>query len=166
MEIRPVKGYEGVYEITELGGIINAKTGERLKARTNAQGYVQVNLHKDGKCRTHMVHRLVAEAFIPNPEDKPQVNHIDEDKENNRVSNLEWVTHQENCSHGTRNARITELACFRWARPVEKLINGEPVMRYASMGQAARLNDLKAQRIARVCTGERKTYAGYGWRYA
>ena len=70
------------------------------------KGYERVNLKKDGIEKTMQVHRLVALAFLPNPQNKPEVNHIDENKENNNVDNLEWVTSKENANYGTRNDKI------------------------------------------------------------
>lgn len=85
------------------------------------QGYLYVNLYTGRKRATKRVHRLVAEAFVSNPENKPQVNHIDEDKENNTAENLEWVTCKENCNHGTRNKRMAEA-------------QGKPVVQYTTGG--------------------------------
>lgn len=96
----PVKGYEGLYSITEDGCVM--RNGRIRVVSVGNAGYSLINLSKNNKCKTLKVHRLVAEAFIPNPDNKPQVNHIDEDKLNNKVSNLEWVTCQENGQHSAK----------------------------------------------------------------
>lgn len=113
MEIwKPVKGYESLYEVSNLGRVkglpkkVRCKENnfrtvrERiLKSNTNECGYMIVSLYKDKKCVHARVHRLVAQAFIPNTENKRCVNHIDGNKANNAVSNLEWCTHSENMYH-------------------------------------------------------------------
>ena len=100
-----VKGYEGLYEVSNLGRVRTLKrattSGVVLKQAVK-HGYMHVCLSKDGKPSTKRVHRLVAEAFIANPMDKPVVNHIDGDKTNNAVSNLEWATNSENELHSFR----------------------------------------------------------------
>lgn len=112
MEIwKPVIGYEGLYEVSNYGNIKSLKrtvnrgkchrTWEehQLKYSVDLKGYFRTNLAKDGINRTVKVHRLVAEAFIPNPMNLPQVNHKDGNKQNNSVKNLEWCTHSENQKH-------------------------------------------------------------------
>src|SRR5574344_2109869 len=100
---RNVKGYEGIYEVSDMGNIRNMR-GVVLKQRLN-KGYYIVNLSKNGHRSTHLVSRLVAKAWISNEQEKSQVNHINEITTDNRVSNLEWVTAKENSNHGTRNRR-------------------------------------------------------------
>jgi len=99
-----VKGYEN-YSVSPEGQVRNDKTGRILRPRRQTQGYVQVHLCRNGKVVQHLVHRLVAEAFLPNPEQYPCVNHINEDKSDNRVENLEWCTKQYNNNYGTRDMR-------------------------------------------------------------
>jgi len=97
MEIKAIKGYN--YNITSNGKILNKITSEKRKTTTNNVGYESIMLYRNGKAKSFLVHRLVAQAFIPNPLDKPQVNHIDENKLNNNIENLEWVTAKENMNH-------------------------------------------------------------------
>lgn len=100
---KPIEGYEGIYEVSDQGRVRNVKRGGRLLSCVKvAHGYIAVSLYKDGKQRMNLVHRLVALAFIPNPENKPQVNHLDGVKEHNTVGNLEWVLPHENIWHAIR----------------------------------------------------------------
>lgn len=95
---KDVVGYEGLYEVDEAGSIFGPR-GKRLKRKTLPKGYQQVNLYKDGVQTTMYVHRIVAEAFIPNPNNLPQVNHKDGVKSNNDKDNLEWTTPLGNITH-------------------------------------------------------------------
>ena len=94
----PVKGYEGIYEVSDVGNVRNAKTLKVLKLTTNSKGYAQVHLYSGthSSRKAKVVHRLVAEAFIPNPYNKPLIDHINGDKTMNVVSNLRWATPSEN----------------------------------------------------------------------
>ena len=118
---KDIKGYEGLYKISNLGNVLRCKKikidskGRKrifedliLKANINKNGYKYVNLHNKKK-QAYKIHRLVAQTFIPNQENKPQVNHIDGNKENNRVDNLEWVTGKENIRHAYKNNLIKSL---------------------------------------------------------
>lgn len=103
----PILGFEGLYEISNLGKVRNNK-GETLKQgikRTNCTCYKLVNLWKDGRYYKKYVHRLIAEAFIPNPANLPMVNHKDEDGTNNSIDNLEWCTREYNVNYGTAKER-------------------------------------------------------------
>ena len=91
-----IKGYEN-YQITSWGRVYNKSRKRFLVPEEHYKGYLRVDLLKNGKRKHFKVHRLVADAFIPNPLNKPQVNHIDGNNQNNSVTNLEWVTNRENC---------------------------------------------------------------------
>lgn len=106
---KAIEGYEGAYEVSDLGRVRNIKRGGRIMSQSNVHGYRAVNLSKDGKTRSISVHRLVAKAFIPNPDNKPQVNHIDGIKSNNVVNNLEWATPQENHIHACNTGLIPNI---------------------------------------------------------
>lgn len=103
---KPVKHYEDLYEISNYGRVRSLTSGKYLTQHDNGRGYLSVNLWKNDKSKREYVHRLVALAFIPNPEGKPQVNHRDEDKQNNYYENLEWVTCKENNNYGTHIERV------------------------------------------------------------
>lgn len=102
-EWKPINGYNGRYLISDYGEVKSRSNGTEtiLKQEYNSSGYKRVTLYKNGKRTRHFIHRLVAEHFIPNPENLPLVNHIDEDKENNIVSNLEWCNGSYNQTYGT-----------------------------------------------------------------
>lgn len=110
---KPVVGFEGLYEVAPCGAIRNSRTLRWLSPSVKDDGYTSVKLFKDGRGYQKSVHRVVAEAYLPNPESKPQVNHKDLNKKNNDVSNLEWVTQEENLAHairnGTNKTRISKL---------------------------------------------------------
>lgn len=110
---KAVKNYEGLYEVSNLGNVksisyfnhVNNKSYPRnkmLKQIANDRNYLRVYLYKKGKGKNFRVHRLVADAFIPNPDNLPEVNHIDGNKQNNKTTNLEWCTHQHNMKEAYR----------------------------------------------------------------
>lgn len=100
----PVKGFEGHYEVSNTGIVNSLKRGgrKRIYIGFNQKGYAQVGLSKNGVSKTYKLHRVVAEAFIPNPHSLPQVNHINGVKDDNRPENLEWVTAKANTEHGIK----------------------------------------------------------------
>ena len=110
---KDISGYEGLYQISNLGNVKSlnySRTGKEriLKPGTDKDGYLLVTLYKNRNKRPFKIHRLVAKAFIPNPDNKSDVNHKDENKTNNCVDNLEWMTRMENNNFGTRNERISK----------------------------------------------------------
>lgn len=114
-EWRPIEVYEGLYEVSSYGRVRSVdrydsrnqfRKGKVLSPGKDKNGYLKVVLHCNGKCKTINVHRLVAQAFIPNPDNLPMINHKDEDKTNNNVTNLEWCDVKYNLNYGT--ARIRE----------------------------------------------------------
>lgn len=106
-EWRPVVGYEGLYEVSDWGNVRN-RYSKVLKAGNNGNGYCYVCLCKNGSKNNNYVHRLVAEAFIPNPDNLPEVNHIDENKSNNAYCNLEWCDRKYNLEYSSVHEKVTE----------------------------------------------------------
>ena len=104
-EFRQIKGFES-YLISSLGNVYSGKRNKLLKPRLS-DGYLRVELRHNGKKKSHFIHKLIANAFIPNPDKKPFVNHKDSNRSNNRIENLEWVTASENSMHGWRCGNIT-----------------------------------------------------------
>lgn len=106
---KDISGYEGEYQVSNLGNVRSLnyrRSGElKLLKQATTNGYKQITLSKNGKCKSYNVHRLVAIAFIPNPNNYKEVNHKDEDKSNNNVNNLEWCTREYNNNYGTKNER-------------------------------------------------------------
>ena len=156
--------HKGLYQISDLGRVRNNK-GQILSQTLDPKtGYLRVHLSKNGKADWYIVHRLVAESFIPNPEGLPNVNHIDEIKTNNRRSNLEWCTQQYNANYGTRNERISkskqnDIKLSKKVKCVETNIT------YPSAMEAQRQTGIYATSIIRVCKGKGKLAGGYHWEY-
>ena len=103
--MRDIKGYEGLYGITTEGDVWSYKRKRFLTPYTSGNGYLKVTLCKDGKMKYFLIHRLVADAYIPNPNNLPQVDHIDNDKNQNYINNLQWITGRDNVRKG-RNKPI------------------------------------------------------------
>lgn len=160
---REIDGFPD-YEVSNIGRVCSFK-GEYpkiLKPRKNHKGYLIVGIYSGGKKVTKKVHRLVAKAFVPNPENKPEVNHIDEDKENNVAENLEWVTCKENNNHGTRNRRMAEA---QGKAVVQYTTEGVFLAEYPSIKEAGRVTGINKSHICQVCRGKEKTAGGYIWCY-
>lgn len=165
---KDVKGYEGLYRVSNLGRVktLNYKrTGKErvLKNSLNRDGYLMVKLYKN---REHLglgVHRLVAEAFIPNPEGKPQVNHIDEVKTNNHVTNLEWATAKENSNHGTHNIRISRKMRGKPVKGVS-LTDSSDIIYLTHQRQAEKWG-FNPSAVGQCLRGNYKHHRGYVWTY-
>ena len=119
IEWRPIKGYENEYLVSEAGDVWSLRSRRKLSLKRERTGYLRVNLSVDGVSKAFLVHRLVAVAFIPNPSNKPTVNHINENKGDNRAENLEWATMKEQNIHGTRTQRA--MANTDWAARTAKM---------------------------------------------
>lgn len=150
---RSIKEFDN-YLVSNKGRIMNGKTGRILRPADNGYGYEQVILCKDGKKMHKHVHRLVAQAFIDNPNDLETVNHIDENKHNNCVENLEWM------SNGDNNR-------YSKSKPVEQydLESGELLATYPSTRAVERLMGFNQSAISKACNGQYKQMYGYIWKY-
>ena len=161
---KDIDEFEGLYQVSNLGNVksLNYRhTGKEriLKPLTDKYGYLFVTIYKNGKLKNYKIHRLVAKAFIPNPDGKPEVNHKDENKINNCVDNLEWMTSKENINYGTRNERISKLV-------LQFTKNGEFVKEWLSMHQIERELGFANSSISECCNEKRKTAYGYIWKFA
>ena len=170
--------YEGLYKVSNWGRILslnykNTGKSELMNPGTDKDGYFKVGLSKNGEYKTCKVHRLVAQTFIPNPENLPEVNHKDEDKTNNFVflnedgsinkekSNLEWKSHRDNLNHGTHNERIAKA---RSKRVLQLSLDGELIREWESTKECGR-NGFNQGHVAACCRGEEKTHKGFRFMY-
>ena len=172
---RDIEGYEGLYQVSNKGRVkslertVTQKNGRKysvkgriLKPATDKDGYLRVDFFNDSGRKVFKVHRLVCEAFHKNPENKPCVNHIDENKTNNTVSNLEWCTVAENTNYGTRNARISKAQ----SKPVGQYTrDGKLIKVWQSTMEVQRQLGFAPSNISDVALGKRRTAYGYVWKY-
>lgn len=187
---KPVVGYEGLYEVSNLGNVRSlnyrrTNTIKTLSLSLSKDGYIKVHLWKNCKGKVLAVHRLVAEAFVPNPDNKPEIDHINTDKTNNTVwlnedgsvnyekTNLRWVTKKENMNNpltikdlskiriGNENAKSIYRAILQYTK------DGKLIKEWASMNSAARELKINKTGIYSCCNGKNrcKSYGGYVWRY-
>ena len=155
-----IEGFEN-YEVSNLGKVRNIKSGRTLKPKLNRGGYLMYGLYENNKQKYLYLHRILATAFIDNPEEKPCVNHIDENKLNNDLSNLEWCTVRENNLHGTRIKRIAEK-CFK--KVIQLDLNDNVLNVFKSIKQAERETGVLVTSISNCCNGRSKSAGGFKWR--
>ena len=168
---KDIEGFEGKYQISNMGRV---KSLERIdnnnhpvkekimKSVKDSGGYLQVKLYKDGKYKSYLIHRLVASAFIPNPNNFFEVNHIDENKTDNRVDNLEWCDSKYNMNYGTRTKRAS-ASCRKTILQFTK--DGKLVRKWDSATQVERELGFHNSGICMCCKGKQKTCGGYRWKY-
>ena len=161
MEIwRDIPGYMGLYKISNFGNVRRYGRKQNLRC-TERNGYFVVHL-SNGTAKWFYVHRLVALAFIPNPDALPQINHKNEIKTDNRAENLEWCTAHYNTNYGTRNKRIQRNRSF----PVAQLdVNGKIVNVFYGISEAQRITGIDRPNICKCLKGKTKTAGGYKWKY-
>ena len=153
---RVIEGYEGLYWVSNFGRIKSKNKILKLTKRN----YVEVGLIKNGVVKTFYVHRLVANAFIPNPNNYFYINHKDENKLNNHVDNLEWCTKSYNNNYGTRTQKTRKKVC-------QYDINNNFIKLWDGIRVASRGLNIPSQQISQCCnnTKYRKTAGGYIWKY-
>ena len=162
---KAIDGYEGHYEVSDQGRVKSLLYGkERILKPQNNRGYLQVSLCKEGHIKRPLVHRIVAEAFIPNPQGLETINHKDEDKTNNVASNLEWMSVKDNNNYGTRNKRVAE-SLSKQVQMFDKK-TGELLATFPSTQEAERITGIFHQSIAPCCNGKRKSAGGFVWKYS
>ena len=169
---KDIAGYDGLYQVSNLGRVKSLPryrnaihpyiTRERiLSPRKTKNGYVKVLLSGDTH-RQYLIHRLVAEAFIPNPNNYGEINHKDEDKSNNAVNNLEWCTRSYNIRYGSWRDKLIA----RFGRPVlQYTLDGSFVNEFRSMGEAMAKTGINSGSICRCCKGIIKRTGNYIWKY-
>ena len=174
---KPVKGYEGIYEVSDLGRVrslprmLTDSKGRRhpvpmkILREHDRKGYVGYRLCNGSAIVEFSAHRLVAMAFIPNPDNLPIVNHRDENPKNNQVSNLEWCDISYNTRYGTGVERAQANHVYH-RKAVEQLTkDGQHVATFKGVKEASRATGADASVIVRVCKGRHETAGGYRWKY-
>lgn len=182
-KLKWINGYEGIYVITSKGNVFSVVrhdklgrlTGGNIKVGHNKCGYKFVALYKDGECKQEYIHRLVAKAFIDNIDNKPCIDHIDNDKYNNDVCNLRWCSHKENMNNDiTRKRMLEDTSKYisqegknnPFSREVGKYDwNDELLESYESISLAAKANGISSKSISKVCKGKQLSSGGFIWRY-
>lgn len=170
-EWKPIDGYEGKYEISNMGRVksyTKDNNGKIINGCLDGKGYLYVKLYyAPQKHKTFKIHRLVGKHFIPNPNNYSQINHKDENKRNNCVDNLEWCDNQYNHSYGTRDARagLSNRCCPTTSKKVRSIDRNGNVYYYDSIGEAERQSDVYHSNIFAVLGGRRKRAGGYEWYY-
>ena len=166
-----LNGYEAKYKITSDGRVYSEYLGDFIKPFYSKGGYVRVKLNYGDRSKKYMVHRLVAMAFIPNPDNKPEVNHIDGDKHNNNAENLEWVTRSENIRHAFSTGLMKPSRSMlgrknpnagRHGKPIRIIETGEEFNSITECEKAINGNN---RHICDCLAGRQKTHKGYHFEY-
>ena len=161
---KDIAGYEGLYKVSNLGRVKSFKQGKEriMKPVYDTCGYLRVGLSKNGKQKFCSIHRLVAQAFIPNPDKLTQINHKDENPSNNNVTNLEWCDSKYNNNYGTRNQRVAE----KLSKPVLQYTKDEKFVReWKSTKDVQRNLGYYHSLISECCNVKRKSAYGFLWKY-
>ena len=156
---KDIKGYENKYQISNLGRVkslnyLRTKKEKILKSHFDKDGYLILNLCKNGKIKNVRVHRLVAEAFLSNPRNYNVINHKDENKQNNNINNLEWCSMKYNNYYGSHLEKIKK-----------KVICVELNKKFESILEASKILKINKSDICACCKGKLKTAGGYHWKY-
>lgn len=157
--MKDIIGYEGLYAVTSCGRVWSYRSQKFLSAGKSGSGYWMVSLYKNGERKQYLIHRLVAEAYLPNPNNLLQVNHKDCNTEHNHINNLEWCSSQYNHDYGNHNEKVAKANSIAvYCVELNKAFEGASA--------AARELGLNQSNITSCCKGNRKTCGGYHWRYA
>lgn len=171
---KDIAGYEGLYQVSNQGNVrsLDRVSEHNFSGKITLKGtekkpsfdgkYLFVVLSKEGKRKQVTVHRLVAEAFIPNPQGLPCVNHKDENKKNNVVDNLEWCTNKYNSNYGTCIERSREK---KEKKVVQYDLNGNFIKEWKSLAEAEKIGGFDHRGTSRCATGQRNKAYGYVWKY-
>ena len=181
-----VDGYQGFYKVSNLGRVKSVDRyvycevspnklqhlfGKVLKSKIDKKGYAIVYLSKEGKQKAKKIHRLVAQAFIPNPLNLPQVNHIDGNKTNNNVSNLEWCDNSYNQKHAHETGLFPKYEdTVGWGRPAKPVAmldfnTKEIIQTFNTLSSASKETGINPSNIRSVCLGLRNHASGYNWKF-
>lgn len=173
---KDVVGYEGLYQVSDKGNVKSLKSNspKLLKQSPTNCGYMKVQLYQNGKGKMLYVHRLVAKAFLPNPQQKEEINHLDGNKANNVLSNLEWTSRSENQLHAINiGLRESSPMTGRYGALnhnskaiIQKDLNGNIIAKWDSIASAARSISCSPSQISNCLCGRKKTAKGFLWEYA
>lgn len=186
---KPINGFEDSYLISNYGNVYSIRNSKIMKPKKTRDGYLHIGLSKNGKVKNMAIHRLVGMAFIPNPQNKPTINHLNEIKDDNRVDNLEWATYREQNIFGTRierailhtnwNERTKNMDYNTIAskhdyqhindkqkKPVIQFsAEGNYINRYESLAQASKIMGVNTGHLCECLKGHRHTCGGFIWKY-
>lgn len=160
---KPIKNYDN-YFISNYGNIRHFNK----PLKPCGKPYLSVTLSKNGKTKNYTVHRLVAEAFIPNPDNLECVNHIDENKLNNNVNNLEWLSRGDNANYGHGHEKMVKTKTINgtmYQKKVIQLLNNKIIGFFESIKDASLLTGIDGGGICKVCKGQRLSAGGFQWQY-
>lgn len=162
---RDIPGYQGAYTVSDKGEVFSYLSRGPIKPKKAKTGYLEVCLYNGRKKKYLLLHRIIASAFIENPENHPEVNHKDGNRANNKVSNLEWCSRDENLKHAYEtgltpfDTSSKGVVCWKDGEPNERLF-------FSSIYSAARALRISQGNICMVCRGQRPLASGYIFRYA
>lgn len=168
---KDIEGYEGFYQVSNMGRVRSLKYNQEkiLNGYKDSKGYLIVRLLKNKKSKDYKIHRLVATCFLSNNFNRTEIDHINCNRSDNRVENLKWVNHKENCNNpitkqNYSKCRIGDLSPL--AKPIIQFNkNGEFIKKWNCIRDVERLLNFSNKNISSCCTGKRKTAYGYIWRY-
>lgn len=170
-QFKDIAGYEGLYKIDISGNVYSLITNKKLKTQISNSGYLCINLKKNGGQKNHFIHRLIMQTFATQPTGKDCINHIDGDKLNNSLSNLEWCDRSHNAQHAyTAGLRLPtkqpRLSASKLSKRVRQLtVTGSTICTWNCITEAEIATGTHHQDISKVCRGKRQTANGYKWKY-